>query len=235
MLLGDNRNKIRRNILEDHALNALQTHLMQDNMLKIFCDEFMMHLNHLHKEKNAAHKSNQDELIKLEKERKNLIQAIKDGIPASEIKDDLARVSRRQETLEQLLKAQSAPKPLLHPALASRFHESVKNLRHELNKDGTRNEATQHLRGLVDKIVLTPIQGKNDLQIDLYGDLAKILNMAIKDKNMKSLKSIDRLQLFPANDNSCLAKQDSNGSGAGFEPTTFPGLLNHESVYSSGS
>jgi len=50
--------------------------------------------------------------------------------------------------------------------------------RHELNQDGSRSEASQLLRTLVDKIVLTPKEDNQGLSIDLYGDLAGILNLA---------------------------------------------------------
>ena len=153
------------------------------------------------------------ELDKLEKERVNLIQAIKDGVAASMVKDDLERVTVRQEEVKSQLETQPANKPLLHPAMAARFHESVRDLANVLNQDDARSEASEHLRELVDKVVLTPKADEDSLRIDLYGDLAGILNMAAGAKDMKNKTIIERLELSPSNDNSPQALQDRIGSG----------------------
>ncbi len=38
-----NRKSIRRDLLEDHVLNALQTRLMQDELVQVFCEEYRKH------------------------------------------------------------------------------------------------------------------------------------------------------------------------------------------------
>lgn len=42
-----NRTTIKREALEQAVLSALQTHLMRDDLVKIFCDEYTRHLNRL--------------------------------------------------------------------------------------------------------------------------------------------------------------------------------------------
>lgn len=59
-------------------------------------------------------------------------------------------------------------------------------------------EAMQHLRGLIDKVVLTPEEGEKGLRVDLYDDLAGILNMSLETKDMKIL---DKLHLNASHDN----------------------------------
>ena len=208
-----NRKTIRREILEDYVLSALQTRLMREELIEIFCAEYTNHLNMLNSQKNAARERMTNELDKLEKERVNLIQAIKNGIAVSMIKDDLTRVTTRQEEIKSLLVAEPENKPLLHPVMASRFYNSVKDLRNILNKDCARTEASEHLRGLLSKIVLTPKGNEDGLTIDLYGDLAGILNIAEGGKYMKNMNFVERFPLLPANDNSSAAFQDSVGCG----------------------
>jgi len=208
-----NRKTIKREILEDYVLSALKTRLMREELVEVFCAEYTKHLNMLNNQKNAAQQRLRTELDSLEKERVNLIQAIKDGIAASMVKDDLTRVSERQEEVKTLLEAQPAAKPLLHPAMASRFQRSVLDLAGVLNQEDGRAEASEHLRGLVDKVVLTPKADEDSLRIDLYGDLAGILNMAAGANNMKNKTIIERLELSPSNDNSPQALQDRIGSG----------------------
>ena len=80
------------------------------------------------------------------------------------VTDDLESVSERIEKAEYALTVQPELKPLIHPAMASRYHQTIKELK-----------ASQHLRGLIEKVVLTPEEGDKGLRIDLFGDLAGIL------------------------------------------------------------
>ncbi len=215
-----NKKTITRDTLEDAVLNALQSHLMRDDLVQVFCEEYMRHMNSLRSAQSATLKRYKMEQRKLAKEKENIVQAIKDGVPASMIKDDLIRVANRQEELEELLALQKqAPKPLIHPSMASRYRAEVQNLRKALT-DHKSGEAKEHVRRLIEKIILTPKANKNDLSIDLYGDLAGILRIATEDKTMKEGRITDRL-LNPliANDNN--GKSDQMVAGAGFEPTTF--------------
>ena len=75
-----------------------------------------------------------------------------------------------------------------------------------LNDDSVRLEAADLLRGMIDRIVLTPDAG--ELRIKLYGDLAEILEFATQDPetNRPGLEKPSRLSVV---------------AGLGFEPRTF--------------
>jgi site-specific DNA recombinase len=88
----DNRLTVRQNALEGLVIEALQSRLMDPALLTEFCDEYTRHLNKLRSEKNASLGAARSELARLAKQRENIIQAIKDGVPASEVKDDLAGI-----------------------------------------------------------------------------------------------------------------------------------------------
>ncbi len=214
----DNRRTIKRETLENYVLSALQSRLMQEELVQIFCAQYLKHLNNLHKQQGQFQKRFETELAKLTKERENLVQAIKDGIAASMIKDDLNRVTTRISELKTLLEETPAQKPLIHPSMANRYYKAVENLRELLNQDGSRAQSSQHLRTLIDKITLTPKIDERGLTIDLHGDLAGILNVAMDNRDVKNPRILERLQLLPANDNKPKAFQaktfqDSVGSG----------------------
>ena len=48
------------------------------------------------------------------------------------------------------------------------------------------------VRGLIEKIVLTPKDGEDELSLDLHGDLASILSIASEDKSMKVKGNIEK-------------------------------------------
>ena len=174
-----NRLTFRQDTLEGLVIGALQSRLMDPTLLAEFCDEYTRHLNRLRTEKNSSLVAARGELARLTKQRENIIQAIKDGVPAAEVKDDLARIVTRREELEALLAGTKEEPVLLHPNMGAEYRKQVANLAQVLNREENRGEAADILRSLVDRIELRPNQ-QGKLEIDLYGDLAGILALAGK-------------------------------------------------------
>ena len=213
-----NRKTIKREVLESKILSALQTHLMRDDLLEIFCEEYTRTLNALRRAQDSALREAKAEKEKLSKERANILKAIREGIGAKLVKDDLERIAARLEALEDEIKQGSTEaRPLLHPAMARRYREEVAALRETLSRSGGQGEAAEHLRGLIEKIVLTPHPGREDLQIDLYGDLAGILSMAAEKTGHQKRERLRNA----VNDNIPEPSKSVLVAGAGFEPATF--------------
>jgi site-specific DNA recombinase len=202
-----NRLTVRQDMLEGVVIGALQSRLMDPALLAEFCDEYTRHLNKLRTEKNASLVAARGELARLTKQRENIIQAIKDGVPATEVKDDLACLVKRREELEALLFGTKEEPVLLHPNMAAEYRKQVANLTQVLHRDESRGEAVDILRSLVDRIELSPNQ-QGQLEIDLYGDLAGILTLAGRKKT-------------PIDQNDKSVQQVKVVAGVGFEPTTF--------------
>ena len=197
-----NKVTIKADVLEEAVLSALETNLMQDDLVQVFCEEYQKHLNALRSSQKTALSKQKTELAKLEKEKANMIQAIKDGIPAKLIKDKLDQITKKQEDLVKSIEINGKEvRPLIHPAMAVRYRNAITGLRQSLKNNKT-NEAKEHIRALIDKIVLTPKVGRNELSIDLYGDLAGILNIASEEKTMKNCtQKSKRPETCVANDN----------------------------------
>lgn len=64
--------------------------------------------------------------------------------------------------------------------MADLYRTKVEQLAAALQREGSRLEASETLRGLIDSIVLTPEQGQ--LRIELRGNLAAILTVAQQAK-----------------------------------------------------
>ncbi len=211
-----NKQLIKREKLESVVLEALQSRLMQPDMLEVFCEEYTRRMNELIKENDAHLAIQRSELSKVVQERENLVQALKDGVSASLVKDDLERVSARKEELEGLIAkaGETELKPFIHPAMAKRYFEAIRDLKETLNAGESRAAASEHLRQVVDKIVLTPSEEQGGLKIDLYGDLAGILEIANEGgKDMNLAPSLpEKLSLNPLGDRKP-SVVDSVGSG----------------------
>ena len=112
----------------------------------------------------------------LEAEIGKLVEALKDGVPASIVKDPLIALEAQQTKLRAGLDRLAQPPPLLHPNMADLYRDKVTQLARGLEHQESRNGAAEALRGLIDAIVLTPQEG--ELKIELQGNLAAMLKAA---------------------------------------------------------
>jgi hypothetical protein len=141
-----NRLTIPRPEVEQRVLRALQDKLMRTDFFEEFCREFARE-----------------------------IDAIKAGYAGPELKAEMDDQVRKNALLAQLTAAYE-PLPLLHPSMADLYRTKVEKLAAELQREDTRLEASEMLRGLIDSIVLTPDEGQ--LRIELRGNLAAMLTAA---------------------------------------------------------
>ena len=124
--------------------------------------------------RNARIEGYKADLGRLAGKKARLIDAIADGVPACEIKDELARIAARREELEGLLNGTEEAPVRMHPHMAERYRSEVNALVTALNDPPHSAEAAALLRSLIEKIVLTPNPTNTALTIDLAG----ILSMA---------------------------------------------------------
>jgi hypothetical protein len=196
----DNRLTIRRDEVEARVLRALQQKLLRQDLFDEFCEEFTCEMNRLRMGHRASLSAAEREIERIEARRKKLVASIMEGVPASEVKDELNANAARREELKAKLAAVDESPPLLHPEMAKIYREKVTQLARALQEPDTRSEATEALRGLVDAIILRPDQAGDMLQIELRGNLAAMLGATVQT-------------------------QVSLVAGAGFEPLAL--LLDH--------
>jgi site-specific DNA recombinase len=183
----ENHLTIPRDEVEARVLRALQDKLLRQDLFEEFCEEFTCEMNRLRMEHRASLSAAEREMERIEVRRKKLVESIMDGVPASEVRDELNANAIRREELKAKLVAADAPPPLLHPEIAELYRQKVTTLAQALEHPDTRTEATEALRGLIDAIVLTPNEGT--LRIELKGSLAAMLSAAANAK--RSLETGD--------------------------------------------
>jgi hypothetical protein len=130
-------------------------------------------------EHRAGLSSARSELAVVEREIRKLVQAIKDGVSALSIKDELLSLEARKTELQSRLDAPEMPE-LLHPRMADVYREKVKNLCGALEAEESRTGAADAIRALVEAILLEP--DGDELKITLKGDLAGMLSAARDSK-----------------------------------------------------
>ncbi len=174
----DNRLTIRRDVLEDSVLAGIKSRLMHPDLVKEFIAEYYRELNRLAATRDAEYQDNRRQLAKVEREIREMIDAIKSGIRSPTMAAELETLEQQKSVLQQDMDGAPASTVRLHPKLADVYRQKVESLREALNDEGSRAEATTILRGLIDEIHLIPKDG--ELAIYLVGNLAAILNLCAK-------------------------------------------------------
>lgn len=223
-----NRLNIRRDRIEARVLTALRDRLMDPALFAAFCDEYTREVNRARIEARTTLEAAREEIARIDRELKKLIQAITDGVPGATLKDQFVEREARKAELKHLLATAEEPPVLLHPNMAAYYREQVTHLHAALREETEekRLEAGEVLRSLVQRIVLSPEEG--ELKIELIGDLAGILTIAVRagtpsgaavrnPQNSQTQKSRPVRAAVLSN----LASQVEMVAGAGFEPTTF--------------
>ncbi len=180
----DNRINIRRDELESRVLNALRTKLVDPELFAHFCEVFTQEMNRLRMEGRAGIASAEAELAKVNRELEKILDLyLSDALSVDMVKERSKKLEARKIELEQFLAEADEPPPLLHPSMALQYRKRVQQLYDALQDEdeGKRIEAADTLRSLVDQIVLTPVDGK--VEIDVQGDLAGILMISAQKKN----------------------------------------------------
>ncbi len=99
--------------------------------------------------------------------------------------------------------SEPAPKVRLHPNAAGLYRAKVAALEASLNAPEIKAEASDALRALIDKVVLTPDPDAPDrLRAELHGDLAEILWLgeAIDNRLTQQLGNVRQNEKLPGTD-----------------------------------
>jgi site-specific DNA recombinase len=92
------------------------------------------------------------------------------------VRDEAIRLEARRNELRARLDRAAEPPPLLHLKMADLYRQKVTQLARGLEREESRTQAAEALRGLIDVIVLTP--DRETLRIELQGNLAAMLKAA---------------------------------------------------------
>ncbi len=219
-----NMTTIRRDVLEQSVLEALEHHLMDEEAVRIFCEEYTAERTRLQAGAYAGRAGLEKELHQVAGDHKKLVDAIIAGVPAGQVKDRMIKLDARRRELEGVLSSAPAPDPVrFHPTMAKTYRKRVSQLIRGLSDAQGQEEVKEALRALVEKIVLMPVEtedGGKRLAIDLYGSLASLLRLATG----QTAHTMTRTQKSPREaglEGFVLVSELVLVAGAGFEPAAF--------------
>jgi hypothetical protein len=104
------------------------------------------------------------------------VDAIAEGVLARSLKDELIALEAREDEIKIKLSATPEPKVYLAPNMAEIYRQRVEGLQQALAAGGEQDQACEAIRDLIDKVVLTPVEGV--LRVDLHGEATAILQLS---------------------------------------------------------
>lgn len=171
--------------LEARVLTALEHHLMDEEAVRIFCEEYAAERNRLQAARSAGRADLEKELARTSADHKKLVDAIIAGVPAEQVKDRMIELDARRKDLERQLSASPAPDPIrIHPGMARTYRARIGQLIAGLSDSERMDDAKEALRALIEKVELVPVSaeesetGKPGLTIHLHGALASLLRLS---------------------------------------------------------
>ena len=182
---------------------------MAPDLVAAFVDAFNAEMRHLATSAERESLAAKQTLTEIERKLAAIVRAIEDGAYAPTLKGRLTTLEQEKAQVEARLRAgKPAPVLRLHPNLPGLYRSKIERLAEALNAPDTVTETAEILRGLIDRIVLTPVD--NVLRAELHGDLAVLASFAQAGERRENLAGSGgepaRLSVV---------------AGIGFEPMTF--------------
>jgi site-specific DNA recombinase len=142
----DNRRGVRRKILEDIVLSALQKNLMHPDLVAEFIRAYQVEVNAERASEEQERLAVARRLEQVKRQLDGLISAISEGFRATELQNRLSALDSEQAQLEDILR-KPPPSPIrLHPHLAESYRHRVVDLARHLNSEDGRTEALEIVR-----------------------------------------------------------------------------------------
>ncbi len=209
-----NSRTIPREELEARVLSGLKDRMMAPEIVEEAMRAYAEETNRLNRERRSSGHAWKAELVKIEKQIRGLIEAIKAGMFHESMKAEMDTLEARKVELTELLAEAPQDTPDILPSASAIYAKKIASLTKALNKKEERQEAADNLRGLIERISLTPGPERGEIYATLHGELGTILNWTEQQVIGKTRKTTK-----PAADATGLSL--SVVAGAGFEPAAF--------------
>ena len=191
----------------------MKDRLMAPELVLEFMAEFQREVKRERVASMAARGDVERRLAKVVKDIDSIISAITAGMYHTSMKQKMDVLEAEKAALEGKLHEIPEPDPiLLHPGLFDIYTRKVANLAEALNDEGSRPEAADILRGLIEKVVLRPDpDAAKGHVIEIFGELCAILSLCGNGLGTKAKARTGGAGVW----------QVSVVAGAGFEPAAF--------------
>jgi hypothetical protein len=162
-------------VLNENQHSGLKDRMMAPEIAAEAMRAYAEETNRLNRERRSNADVWQVEQVKVEKQIRGIIEAIKAGMFHPSMKAEMDTLETRKAELATLLSDVPDDVPDLLPSASAIYARKVGRLTDALNRPEERLEAAEALRALIEKVVLTPGPNRGEIDAMLYGELGTIL------------------------------------------------------------
>jgi DNA invertase Pin-like site-specific DNA recombinase len=209
-----NSRTIPREELEARVLSGLKDRMMAPEIVEEAMRAYAEETNRLNRERRSNGDAWKAELAKVERQIRGIIEAIKEGMFHPSMKGEMDTLESRKAELTTLLAEAPEDTPDILPSASAIYAKKIAAFTKALNRKEERQEAAENLRGLIEKISLTPGPERGEIYATLHGELSTILNWTERQAIGRTAKTNT-----PGGVSSGVSV--SVVAGGGFEPLTF--------------
>ncbi|WP_241693567.1 recombinase family protein [Caulobacter sp. SSI4214] len=204
--------------LEARVLMGLRDRLLTPQIAAEAMRSFIEETNRLNHQRRANEAVDRQRLEKARKAYKGLMTMIEQGEYTPGMVGRLRELENEVAAIEAALAEAPRDVPDIHPNIAELYRRKVERLTEALADPDNRTEAATALRGLIEKVVVTPTGRRGEHDVRLLGDLETILAWA---EDRKALMQAP-LRLSFRHGGEGIAVKDCEGSRGRLRETPHP-------------
>ena len=197
---------LRADIAADHILAVMKNDMMTEAAFQRFQSTYIKKLEESRQDQRAAEKAREKVIRRLEKEKANLLAAVRSGKAQDILLDELDRVAAELERKKAEADAHKLGELELPKNLRKMYDKMIEGLVDTLREEGVAGRASEVIHEMIDRIVVSydTAAKKHGLRID--GNLVQMMSNADPDHQGGYKRSKSSIELV---------------AGTGFEPVTF--------------
>jgi site-specific DNA recombinase len=208
--------RVSRADVERRIMSALKEKLLAPDLIAEFTRAYQEEVNRLAATAGSRHADRQRQLKAVERKIQAIMEAIENGLYAPSMNDRMRQLETERNALQRLSESAEAPAPVVvHPNLADLYRRRVAELEELLADPELGSEAMDLIRSMIADITVTPREDGDGVNLDLSGDLARILHLC-STSTMQNAQAVAGSGRFGVS-----AYAVSLVAGRGFEPLTF--------------
>lgn len=174
-----------RDVLEARVLAGLQHKLMEPAALAEAMRTYVEDTNRLNHQRRATQEADSQRLEKARKAIDGLVAAIEDGGYSRPLMERLKGLEAEVAEIERKLAEAPRDVPDVLPNVAELYRRKVERLAQALDCPQDRDAASAALRGLIDRIVISPGPRRGEIEAQLFGDLETLLAFANDNRGQR--------------------------------------------------
>ncbi|MCW8059127.1 recombinase family protein [Agrobacterium tumefaciens] len=172
----DNARTVPGKLLETRVLAGLSERLMTPEMVTEAMSAYAQETNRLNRERRSAAETTRRDLAETSKAIAEIVRVIEQGGWHRALSDRLTELEARQDSLAARLSDIPEDVPDLHPGIAETYRRRIECLTETLAHPDHALEASEAIREVIDRVVVTPGDKRGSYSITLQGELGTILD-----------------------------------------------------------